>query len=122
MIGGLLGNQAGIPSSILDERTTLRPVSGSDRLPDPGIPLFMKKAYTIKEAQRNLAAMVRTAELGELTTITRHNHPVVCVIGAERMGAIAETIEILANPDAMRAIRAADSGKGKSMPAEDLPE
>jgi prevent-host-death family protein len=82
----------------------------------------MKKAYTIKEAQRNLAAMVRTAERGELTTITRHNHPVAYVIGAERMGAIAETMEILANPDAMRAIRAAESGKGKSIPAEDLPE
>jgi prevent-host-death family protein len=82
----------------------------------------MKKAYTIKEAQRNLAALVRTAERGELTTITRHNHPVVYVIGAERMGAIAETMEILANPAAMRAIRAAESGKSKSIPAEDLPE
>ena len=82
----------------------------------------MKKAYTIKEAQRNLAAMVRTAERGELTTITRHDHPVAYVIGAERMGAIAETMEILASPDAMKAIRAAESGKGKSIPAEELPE
>lgn len=82
----------------------------------------MKKAYTIKEAQRNMAAMVRTAESGELATITRHNTPVVYVIGAERLGAIAETMEILANPAAMRAIRAAESGKGASLPADALPE
>jgi antitoxin YefM len=82
----------------------------------------VKKAYTIKEAQRSLAEMVRTAERGELTTITRHNHPVAYVIGAERMAAIAETMEILANPAAMRAIRATESGKGRSIPAEDLPE
>ncbi len=66
--------------------------------------------------------MVRTAERGELMTITRHNHPVVYVIGAERLGAIAETMEILGNPEAMRAIRDAEAGKGRSVPAEDLPE
>jgi prevent-host-death family protein len=82
----------------------------------------MKRAYTIKEAQRNLAAMVRTAERGELTMITKHSRPVAYVIGAERMGAIAETMEILANPDAMKAIRAAESGNFKWIPAEDLPE
>jgi prevent-host-death family protein len=74
------------------------------------------------EAQRNLAAMVRTAESGQLATITRHNQPVVYVISAERMGAIAETMEILANPEAMKAIRAAEAGKGKAIPAEELPE
>jgi prevent-host-death family protein len=82
----------------------------------------MKKAYTIKEAQRNMAAMVRTAERGELATITRHNNPVAYVIGAERLGAIAETMEIIANPEAMKAIRAAESGRGRSYPVEELPE
>jgi prevent-host-death family protein len=75
----------------------------------------MGKAYTIKEAQRNLTTMVRTAERGEMATITRHNNPVVYVIGAEMMGAIAETMEILANPGAMRAIRAAESGKVRAL-------
>ena len=82
----------------------------------------MKKAYTIKEAQRGIAALVRTAERGELATITRHHHPVAYVIGAERLGAIAETMEILASPEAMRAIRAAEAGETKSVPAEELPE
>ncbi|MGH7997764.1 MAG: type II toxin-antitoxin system prevent-host-death family antitoxin, partial [Opitutaceae bacterium] len=61
----------------------------------------MKKAYTIKEAQRGIAALVRTAERGEVATITRHERAVAYVIGAERLAAIAETMEILANPEAM---------------------
>jgi len=85
-----------------------------------GMPFPMKRAYTVKEAQRNLAAVVRTAEQGEVATITRHDRPVAYVIGGERLGAIVETMEILANPKAMRAIRAARSGKGSSVPAEKL--
>jgi prevent-host-death family protein len=81
----------------------------------------MKKAYTIKEAQRNLTGMVRTVERGNLATITRHDQPVAYVIGAERLAAIAETMEILANPVAMKAIRAAEADKGKVYAADDLP-
>lgn len=83
---------------------------------------LMKKAYTIKEAQRSLAAVVRTAERGNLATITRHDQPVAYVIGTERLAAIAETMEILANPAAMKAIRDAEAGKGRLYDAEDLPE
>lgn len=82
----------------------------------------MKKAYTIKEAQRSLAAVVRTAERGDLATITRHDQPVAYVIGAERLAAIAETMELLANPIAMAAIRDAEAGKGRLYDAADLPE
>jgi prevent-host-death family protein len=85
------------------------------------MPFTMKKAYTIKEAQRGLAGMVRTVERGNLATITRHDQPVAYVIGAERLAAIAETMEILANPAAMKAIRAAEAGTGKVYAATDLP-
>ena len=73
----------------------------------------MKSAYTIKEAQKNLSAVVRQAEKGGLATLTRHHKPVVHLISAERLAAIAETMEILANPEAMKAIRDAESGKMK---------
>ncbi|MDO8543052.1 MAG: type II toxin-antitoxin system prevent-host-death family antitoxin [Opitutaceae bacterium] len=82
----------------------------------------MKKAYTIKEAQRRLSAVVRTAERGDLATLTRHDRPVAHVIGAERLAAIAETMELLADPDAMAAIRAAEAGEGASRPAAELAE
>lgn len=86
------------------------------------MPFSVNKAYTIKEAQRNLATVVRTAERGDLATITRHDRPVAYVIGAERLSAIAETMEILGNPVAMKAIRDAGTGKGDLRDAEDLPE
>jgi prevent-host-death family protein len=86
------------------------------------MPLFMKKTYTIKEVQRNIAAVVRQVEGGSLATITRHAKPVAFVIGAERLAAIAETMEILANPKAMKAIRDAESGKGKWYSVDDLPD
>lgn len=86
------------------------------------MPFFMKSAYTIKEAQKNLSAVVRQAERGGLATITRHQRPVVHVIGAERLAAIAETMEILAHPHAMRAIRAAKADQGKLHDAAELPE
>ena len=82
----------------------------------------MNKAYTVKEAQRSLASVVRTAERGDLATITRHDRPVAYVIGAERLAAIAETMEILANPAAMKAIRDAEAGKSRLYAAADLPE
>ena len=86
------------------------------------MPFLVKKAYTVKEAQRNLAAVVRTAERGDLATITRHDRPVAYVIGAERLSAIAETMEILGNPNAMKAIRDAEMGRGELRDAADLPE
>lgn len=85
------------------------------------MPFPVKKAYTIKEAQRQLAAVVRTAERGTLATITRHDQPVAYVIGAERLAAIAETMELLGNEEAMRAIRAAQGGRGRVRDASDLP-
>ena len=86
------------------------------------MPFPMKKTYTVKEAQRELAGMVRTAEQGELATITRHDRPVAYVIGADRLNAIAETMELLANPSAMKAIRSAERGTGRVCDAEKLPD
>lgn len=82
----------------------------------------MNQAYTIKEAQRRLASVVRTVERGNLATITRHDRPVAYVTGAGRLAAIAETMEILANPAAMTAIRAAETNKGRRYATSVLPE
>ena len=84
------------------------------------MPFCMKSAYTIKEAQKNLSAVIRQAERGSLATITRHHKPVVHIISAELLSAIAETMEILADPAAMKAIRDAESGKAKTYPASAL--
>lgn len=55
--------------------------------------------------------MVKRAEKGELAVVTRHDKPVAYVISAERMEAMLETMELLANPEFMRALEAERAGK-----------
>ena len=81
----------------------------------------MSDTYQVKDAQRQLPKLLRKAEAGGIATIWRRNKPVAHVIGVDRMAAIAETMEILANPAAMKAIRAAKAGRGRNLPAADLP-
>ena len=81
----------------------------------------MSDTYQVKDAQRQLPKLLRKAEAGGIATIWRRDKPVAHVIGAARMAAIAETMEILANPAAMKAIRAAKAGRGRNLPAADLP-
>lgn len=82
----------------------------------------MQHTYQVKEAQSQLPRLLRRAEAGALTTIFRRNKAVAHIISAERLAAIAETMEILANPAAMKAIRDAEAGRGRSYPAKALPE
>jgi len=86
------------------------------------IPFSVKRTYDIKEAQRNLAAIVRAAEGGRLATVTRHQKPVVYVLSPDRLNELLETMEILADPKAMKAIRDAEAGRGKVFDAATLPE
>ena len=55
--------------------------------------------------------MVKRAEKGELAVVTRHDKPVAYVVSAERMESMLETMELLANPEFMRALEADRSGK-----------
>ena len=76
----------------------------------------------MKEAQQGIAAVVRTVERGSLATITRHQKPVAYVLSPQRLNELLETMEILADPQAMKAIRDAEEGRGKVYSAKDLPE
>ena len=87
-----------------------------------GIPFFVKNTYTVKEAQQNLAGMVRVAERGSLATITRHSKPVAYVLSPGRLSELLETMEILADARAMKAVRDAEAGRGKVYDLENLPE
>jgi len=66
--------------------------------------------------------MVRTVEHGRLATITRHQKPVAYVLSPERFNEIVETMEILTDQNAMKAIRDAEAGRGKVFEADELPE
>ena len=65
----------------------------------------MNPTYTVSRAQSQLPRLVREAERCGAVTISRHGDTVAYLVSRDRMEAIVETLEILANPQAMRAIR-----------------
>lgn len=70
----------------------------------------MQTTYSIREAQANFPTVVREAEEHTIT-ITRRDRVAGYVISPERMEALVETIEILSNPAAVRAIEEYEAGK-----------
>jgi len=80
----------------------------------------MKSTYSVSAAQAQFPAVIRAARNGRLVAVSKHNETVAFVISRERMEAIAETIELLADPDFMRALRVDREGKGKLYPASSL--
>jgi len=80
----------------------------------------MKNTYSISRAQSHLPRLVRESASAGAVAITRHDETVAYVVSRERMEAIVETMEILANPRAMRALRDYEKGKLKFRPLEAL--
>lgn len=72
----------------------------------------VKTTYSIAEAQAKLPRMVREAADNPIV-ITRHDKVVGYLLSPERMEGMLETLELLANPRAMREIRRARQGRGR---------
>ena len=81
----------------------------------------MATTYSITEAQAKFPAVVREAAEHPVV-ITRRDKVVGYLLSPERFEAILETMEILANPEAMKAIRYAEEGKAKYHPLSILDE
>jgi PHD/YefM family antitoxin component YafN of YafNO toxin-antitoxin module len=81
----------------------------------------MRSTYSVSEAQAQLPALLKKAQ-GDLIAIANRDKTVAYLISAERMEAIAETLEIMADPKAMRAINQARKGRGKYYPVTVLDE
>ena len=79
----------------------------------------MKTTFDIAEAQARLPKLVQTKQT---MTLRQDNETVAFLVPRERMEALLETMEIMANPEAMRAIRRDQSGKGKYLPLSALDE
>ncbi len=77
----------------------------------------MASTYSVSQAQSRLPALIRKAEQGEPVTISRRNVTVAYLISRERMEAMVETMEILANREAMKALDAHRTGRTKFLPA-----
>jgi PHD/YefM family antitoxin component YafN of YafNO toxin-antitoxin module len=75
----------------------------------------MKNTYSVAKAQANFTRMLKEAEKHPVS-ITRHDDTVAFILSRERMEAIAETLEVLANPEATKAIQQHRSGKMRFKP------
>jgi antitoxin YefM len=64
----------------------------------------MPDTYSIKTAQQKFSSIVDEAA-DHPVTITKQGRAVAVLVSIERMEAIAETMELLADPKAMAAIR-----------------
>lgn len=81
----------------------------------------MKTTYTVTQAQAKLPTVLR--ECADHTiTITKRDEPVAYVISRDKLESLLETMEILANPKAMEAIRKDRAGKLKYYPLSSLDE
>ncbi len=70
----------------------------------------MPATYSITEAQARFPAIVRESE-EELVTITRRDEVVGYLVSPDRMAAIVETMELLANPQLVQAVRDYEAGR-----------
>jgi prevent-host-death family protein len=81
----------------------------------------MADSYSIKTAQQHFSSVVREAA-DHPVTITKQGKAVAVMMSIDRMEAIAETMEILADPQAMAAIRAHREGRGVYHDVSELDE
>jgi prevent-host-death family protein len=72
----------------------------------------VRSTYSVSEAQAQLPALLKKAEQ-DLIAIAKRDKTVAYLISVERMEAIAETLEIMADPKAMKALQRARAGKGR---------
>jgi PHD/YefM family antitoxin component YafN of YafNO toxin-antitoxin module len=79
----------------------------------------MKTTFSVAEAQARLPQLVKSRET---IALRKREETVAFIVPRARMEALLETMEILANPAAMRAIRRDQSGKGKYLPLTVLDE
>lgn len=75
----------------------------------------MAKTVGVKEAHQNLAKLIRAAEQGDQVVITRDGTPAAILLGAREYSSIVATLEEMADPGALRALRQAqaDSKAGR---------
>ena len=82
----------------------------------------MKHACSVSDLRSRAPAWIRQAQQNGSVTLCRNGKVVGFLISRDRMEAILETLEIMANPKAMKAIRDYEAGKVKMLPVSALDE
>lgn len=84
--------------------------------------MSVKDTYTITGAQRQLPRLIRDAEDGRPIAIRRRDTTVAYILSKERLDALVETLELLANPAARDAIEQHRAGTTRFVPLSVLDE
>jgi antitoxin YefM len=69
----------------------------------------MARTVGVKEAHQQLTKLIRGAEEGDQVVITRDGTPVAILIGVDEYNSIMATLEEMADPEALRALREAQA-------------
>jgi len=69
----------------------------------------MAKVVGVKEAHQQLARLIRSAEDGQQIVITRDGIPSAVLLGAREYNSLMATLEEMADPGALRALREAQT-------------
>ncbi len=82
----------------------------------------MATTVGVKQAHQRLAKLVRSAEGGEQIVITRDGTPVAVLLGARAYNSLTASLEEMADPGALRALREAeaDTRAGRVCSYEDV--
>jgi PHD/YefM family antitoxin component YafN of YafNO toxin-antitoxin module len=81
--------------------------------------MSMKTTVSVTQAQAQLPKLLRSKET---VAVQRHDETVAYIVPRERMDALLETLEVLATPAAMQAIRRDLRGKSRYLPLSALDE
>ncbi len=79
-----------------------------------------RSTYSVSQAQGQLPRLLREAEVGTVVSISRRDETVAYVLSREQLESIVETMELLANPRAQKAIAAHRQGKTRFIPLSAL--
>ncbi len=82
----------------------------------------MKTSYSIAAGQKSFPEVVAASEKGVPVPIERHGETVAYVISKERFDAMLETMELLSNPEFVKALRSYEAGDTAWTSLAALPE
>jgi len=76
----------------------------------------------VKEAHQQFTKLIREVEAGQQIVITREGHPVAVLLNTDEYNSTMATLEEMADPEALRALReaGADSRAGRVYTYEDV--
>jgi PHD/YefM family antitoxin component YafN of YafNO toxin-antitoxin module len=79
-----------------------------------------RPTYSVSSAQSQLPRLIKDAEAGDAIAISRRDVTVAYILSRDHLEAIVETMEILANPAARKAIEDHRAGRLRFVPLRAL--